>query len=514
MVLNIKRRRISNEIEKKIITGMIISEPYLSRIHQIIEVELLNSDYSKIIAKWVLDYWKKYKTNPGPTIQSLFDINKAGLSDAQAENIEYFLSTLSDEYEFGDKLNVDYLMDQTLEFLKSQRLSKLGKDILDNIETGRVDAAEKEIAEFKSFSKKVDGWYNPLDDDVIYDIFNYETEKLFSFHGVLGELIGPFERGWLFGIMGSMKRGKTWWLQETALQALLNGYKVLFISLEMPWRTIAKRLLKRVTSFSDPDKEDAIVVYPVFDCLHNRYGTCNKPYRKNRIRLVDSDGNVPEYSTDLEYRVCDVCRTKDPKEFKSTIWYEYKETKELSIVNVRKYLNGFKYSFPWRNLRIRSYPAFSASITDIKSDLDNIEYTEDFIPDVIITDYADIMIPDRNYDEYRHVLDEIWKMHKNLAEERHCLVVTATQAGAKKSLKKKTLEQDDISEDSRKLAHVDAMMTLNQTTEEKGVGLLRVGVIGHRHKEFFENRLVDVLQQLSIGQVNLDCEWSQKEISE
>jgi len=50
------------------------------------------------------------------------------------------------------------------------------------------------------------------------------------------------------------------------------------------------------------------------------------------------------------------------------------------------------------------------------------------------------------------------------------------------------------------------MCVLNQTPVEKREGIMRLGIIAHRHEEFDEFTQVQVLQQLKIGQPYLDSE--------
>jgi hypothetical protein len=71
---------------------------------------------------------------------------------------------------------------------------------------------------------------------------------------------------------------------------------------------------------------------------------------------------------------------------------------------------------------------------------------------------------------------------------------------------KKNVIASDTAEDIRKIAHVDAMFSLNQVAEEKKSGIMRLGVVAHRWKDFNELEHVTVLQQLQTGQVLLDSE--------
>ena len=71
---------------------------------------------------------------------------------------------------------------------------------------------------------------------------------------------------------------------------------------------------------------------------------------------------------------------------------------------------------------------------------------------------------------------------------------------------KKSVESSDVAEEIRKLAHVDAMIALSQTSSEKRDGIMRLSLVAHRHKNFSETQQVMVLQQLGLGQTLLDSE--------
>ena len=81
----------------------------------------------------------------------------------------------------------------------------------------------------------------------------------------------------------------------------------------------------------------------------------------------------------------------------------------------------------------------------------------------------------------------------------------ATQA-SRASLKKYLMEEEDTTEDIRKLAHIDALFALNQSREEKRAGIMRLGALVHRHRKFDINVNAMMLTQFDVGQVILDSE--------
>ena len=93
---------------------------------------------------------------------------------------------------------------------------------------------------------------------------------------------------------------------------------------------------------------------------------------------------------------------------------------------------------------------------------------------------------------------------KQLGQERHCLVVTATQT-TMKSRDKKNVTSGDTSEDKRKTAHVDLAIYMSQTREEKNNGVMRLSKY-FRHGFFDELQHVQILQHLDTGQVLIDSE--------
>ena len=68
---------------------------------------------------------------------------------------------------------------------------------------------------------------------------------------------------------------------------------------------------------------------------------------------------------------------------------------------------------------------------------------------------------------------------KRLSQDRHCLVIAPTQADAA-SYDLELMTAKNFSEDKRKLSHVDAMMCLNQTPEEKDADIMRLNWVKKR----------------------------------
>lgn len=507
--MTVIRRKVDTTIEQKILVGMVVSTKFLKGIQPMFSVEYLQNSYVKKVSRWIWSYFEKYKEAPGKTIEDIYAVEKDSLSDSEAELVSTLLTKLSKEYEQEAAFNSDYLLDQAVKYFTSRSLTVVSEKISAYTKVGDLENAQSALQSYRKVAKSVSTWVNPFDKDCIREVYDAkvvgdETDQLFKFPGVLGSYFGGFERSWLVSLQGPEKRGKTWWLQEFGFQALFNRLKVAIFTLEMPKTGFLHRGYKRITALSHPRYGKDEVVYPCFDCAKNQDSSCTRMDRENRIRLLSADGERPSSieSTPSGYSVCTKCR--GTRDFATSTWYEYIKRDKMTFRNLSRQLRGIQTMYGDR-LRVKIYPTFSANLATIMNDLDTLEYTEDFIPDVVIIDYADILAPEDRRTEGRDRIDETWKSMKRLASERHILVVTATQAG-RSTFEKRSVRATDTSEDIRKLAHVDAMLSLNQLPVEKDQGIMRLGIIVHRWKEFNELRSIVVLQQLDMGQTLLDSE--------
>jgi hypothetical protein len=498
----LKRFQVDNSVEDKILIGIITSDQFCREIAPSYNKIYFTTPLAQIVSKWAMDYYSLYKKAAADKIQDIFETESAKIKPEEAEIISVFLSRISSEFNSEKKINVQYLRDKTLLYFRKQALKKTLETTHSLLELDRVDEAEKELEKRKQIYKLTSGWINPFAEEEIKKFFineNNKTNELFQMDGEVGKLLGPFERGLLVAIFAPAKRGKTFWLQEMAIQALLFGLRVVFISLEMGDHRVQKRIYKRITALGDEEKK---YIYPCFDCKRNQDNSCKKLQRKNREKLFAGTKVKPKYSDQMTYRPCTACR--GTKDFLADSWYTTIERGKMNASKATLKLlamgNVVKDNF-W----FLSYPAFSANLSTIKADLDVLEFSRDFIPDVIVLDYADILAPEDSRTTGRERIDETWKALKNISDSRYCNVITASQTN-RGSFEKKNVIATDAAEDIRKIAHIDAGIALNQLPEEKRAGIMRVSLIAERDGGFDQYKSAMVLQQLSLGQANLDSE--------
>ena len=434
----------------------------------------------------------------------MFRLHRKKIKKEEAKLIGIFLRELSEEYSQWEDFNEDYIVDKCLEYIRTRNLVFLGENITLLTEVGELNEAEKLLADYKKVLKETSGWINPFDPFEVSEIMMQEDDIVFQYPGALGDLIGPLLRGYFMAVLAPIKRGKTFWLIDLAMLAIMEHKKVVMFSFEMDKNRMGKRFYKNLGSISDYGGE---ILYPCFDCISNQDGTCEKTERENNIKLIEDCNCVDECECELpdfkevpNYKICNYCKDNNLSDYIPSTWWQSIKRPSFNLSNVRDFIKPIS-KFYGNNFRFKAYPRFSAGMTEIENDLDILEYTEGFIPDIIITDMVDVM--KKGGGEFRHEVDELWMHHARLASERHCLVVTATQAKAK-SWRAKGVRADDSSENYRNPAHIDVMISLNQKSEEKERGRMRIGVVAHRDRDFNEDKWVTVLQQLNVGKPFLD----------
>ena len=478
---------------------MIVSTSFLKEVSLLIDTEYFTIPYVQKVVEWVLEYYHNFETAPFMDIKPVFDQKSIRLPEKEVLLIEQLLTNISTQYTENPDLNLDYLVKQTISYFQKRELEITAGNVKYYLEQDEIAQAELELLKFKKVMVTTSSCVNVFDEEVIKKAFKESEEGILHIPGYLGEFIGPLQRGWLIALQGGYKKGKTWWLLDFIINAVMDNLNVAFFSLEMSQNQIIKRIAHRVTGLASSEKPQLI---PILDCLQNQKDFCHLPERPDQGAVLVDGELVPFEHADAMYKVCTFCRDMPNSPFIPTSWYERVEAKPLTTQKMVQVANAFKEAYG-NSFKLQVYPRFSANIIDIKHDLDLLESTENFVPDLIVIDYADILKPESNNTAGTQKEDETWIALAQLAGERNALTITPTQI-TKEGQDAKIIEVKHTARWSGKLGHVDAIYGINQTQEEKDRGQQRLNTIMHRHEDFNPLSQCLVLQNFNIGAVHLD----------
>ncbi len=291
----------------------------------------------------------------------------------------------------------------------------------------------------------------------------------------------------------------SFWLIEHLAQAVAQKRKTVFWSVEMTEVEIFMRVLKAFYPMINMDEarefsDNHEYPFPELDCKLNQNGDCNN--RESTVIVLDGD-DMPMF--DKKHVPCKKCKGTD--KYKYTLYTSYMKRPILEKFEGYKIKEKFKRLFK-KYIKISVHPKYSLSYQNMISDLSKLARTKNFVPDKLIIDYIDILKMDSSFDDYR-LVDEQWKLLAQLAGETKTLVVTATQAN-KAGLDSTRLNSSHQGGFYGKSRHVNLMVGINQTAEQKEQGIIELGITDRREGFFSENESCLVLQDLKTGQAHLE----------
>jgi hypothetical protein len=507
-------------IERKILIAFISSTEFIKQIRELYSPKLMASSTAKRMSSWCVAHFDQYKKAPGAEIQSIyFEKVKKGLPKDIAEEIEEdILPGLNEEYLEGQE-DLVYLIDQTKLYFSQKHIENHKEKVEALLAEGEIIAAELLLSSYKPL--KLDSGVDILFSDLsslnsVKIAFQEAADPLIKYPRHLGEFWNSqFVRGALVALLASEKRGKSFWLMDMATRAVRQGNKVAFFQAgDMTEAQQTKRFCVHIAKKSDQEKYCGKQFQPVRDCVRNQLDLCDKDERECDFGLfnkqkeselryeVTKEQLLEVRDENPDYKPCCACDEYKHRHI-GTAWLE--EVNVGGPLQVKEALEQFENFFikKKRQIMLSSHANGTLSINGIKAILGTWEKRDEFIPDVIIIDYADLLVPETKV-EFRHQQNEIWKGLRNLSQEKRGgklpLVISPTQADAK-SYDSKLLRLSNFSEDKRKYSHVTAMYGLNQDPQgrEKKIGIMRINELVIREGDFSNDNVCFVLQNLKRG---------------
>lgn len=461
-----KRKKIDTLTEQKIITAMVVSKEFLSQVVSTINLDLIQAKHLQQIAKWCLQYYEEYREAPREHIESIYHawVRKGKAQEETIDAVHDVLEHLSEEYEDEPNINIPYLLDNAADHFNTRRIEVLKDDLEYSLAEGDREGASNAIASFSTVSAKLDLGINPLNDDEAWDAAFAESQKpLITWGSKSANYFfgNALIRDGLIGVLAPEKRGKTWWCVEFALRAASQRKRVaLFevgdMSQSQMMRRIGVKLSRR----------------PMFK---KDLGTIKIPQKIWRGK----DG------IEVEHREVNCSRIANASASKKSV------DKFLRGAGIRKDDPHFMAS---------THANSAINIQGISTIMDQWKIYRNFIPDIVIIDYPDILAPEPGTSNMstRDQNNTTWKAMRRLSQEWHCLVIAPTQADAA-SYSQEILGPSNFSEDKRKLSHVTGFLGLNQMPAEKEQGIMRLNWIDLREGMFARNRCLYVGQCLQLG---------------
>ncbi|HQJ90480.1 MAG TPA: hypothetical protein PLB70_07680 [Paludibacteraceae bacterium] len=519
--------------ERQIVIGLITSKEYLQGLQRVWNPQFLESSTARLLASWCWEYFDAYGEAPANNITNIYyqKIKDTRLSRDVAEEIEQdILPLLSQEY-VKEGFNVDYLLKQTIDYFTQRNLLLFSDTIRNTIELGKGDlhqriiSAERIATEYRSLPVGTNDSLNLNTEEALEHVeraFADAEECLIRYPRQLGEFWNDqLTAGSFVAFMGIEKRGKTYFLLDMAIRASRQKRKVVFFQAgDLTERQLLKRICVYLTQKSNLKRYCGTIWEPVRDCVYNQLDDCERPERECAFgvfenRTIDylrhditQEELIAAYQANPDYCPCSNCPEYETNPWGCPWIREVKIDAPLQVDEAKRAVSDF-FIENKRYFKLSTHLNDTLTVKQIEALLDTWERQEQFVPDVIVIDYADLLTTEEHLEE-RPRQNKIWKGLRRLSQQKNQpLVVTATQANAQAYLRDR-LRREHFSEDKRKYAHCTAMWGLNQDVKdrEKHIGIMRLNNLVIREGEFFTNSgEVTVLMNLRRGRPFIASYW-------
>lgn len=503
--MRLSERSVSVTEEKRIVTGLIVSTEICKGLVGHIDLAYFTNNYLKRVASWCTAFYEEHGTAPFKHIGDIFESESHRLKDSESELIEELLTGLGKLY-VGEDMNSDYVIKSAEEYFKARELEITINNISVHKENGDIELAEEELDRYHRVQITLDEniYLNPGDPETRERLYKKRDEQqvdFFKFPGDMGKFLGSCKQEDVLGITAPAKRGKSFLLTDICKHNVLSRKHVLKWSIEM----IDTEEIERLDKSFHPmiNGESGMYKYPVFDCMRNQTGNCGD--RESGVIIRESETDTP--IEDPDHVVCTKCRN-NPLEwnrFQATVYHDDIYRDDNSIFTARKEMKKF-LTYMDRYYRVVVRPKYSLTYDLMMRDLDVHDSRYGFIPKVLVLDYIDILQINSNKEGYE-LEDERWKLLQKIAGATKCFVATATQAN-KEGAKAEVLHGTDQAGFYGKSRHVNLMIAINQTAEEKRIGLWRCGITDARSQRQNHDDTCLVLQDFKTGQMHLDSYWA------
>jgi KaiC/GvpD/RAD55 family RecA-like ATPase len=449
MKIDFSEARLSNYLIDSVVKLLIEDNDFVKKVKAFIKPKVFVTEERVALVKAIYEYVEKFGKAPG---EYIFDIieDRFERNPDKKELILKYVERLMSEVE----CNKDYVLERFGGYVKQKLCQDAIERAYQSVMKGQIEYAEatilggfrdaysltaENVIDYLSYGLNGSGEVGDTEDEE--PNFNTLIETY-------DKKYGGFWRKEMVLIFGDYNIGKSFFAVQLGRSALVQGKKVLHITLET-------------------SKE----------IIWTRYCMCFTG-KMSRKGLRDGE---------------------DESAFKKVVEIDGKriETRPYKIGELKRKLEFLRR----RKGKLWIYQAVGFKFSDLKALLDNIEVLHEQVPDVVIIDSPDQMVTGQSDSEYRMKEKSLYKKLLDLTKERNITMIVTSQA-RRGSRRKKLTRGEDIAEGYDKVRIVDTVITINQSEEELKRHIVRLYVDKSRGGE--RGCIIEGRQAFDIGQFIFD----------
>jgi hypothetical protein len=444
---------LKGSIEDNVLTILCYDDKHAPNLTMRLKPDLFSTRAYRQIAKAAFAHIERYGKPPRLHLYDLLEDDLRRGDEGKLLGI-----TLEAMKSLAPEIQSDYVLSALDDFIATRKLIMQLEAASDAAHSGNLQGAREALYAGQDI-KLTDGiWLH--DPERMLAFLEVKDEDYFpSGASALDDLGVRPNRGELFLIIAAAKKGKSWWLTEIGKQGVMHRKSVLHISLENSERLVSKRYVQAL------------------------FAMTVSPLRNLR---------VPSFKRDQQGRCISIEMTD--------LTADGQKIPEVMTLSHRsKLARRIKGLAKRSRLMMKQFPTASLTIAGLNAYLDQLQRTENFIPDLLIVDYVNLMAMDRK--NMRTELGRTLMELRGVGVARNMAVVTATQ-GNKISANAETVGATMVAEDWSMIGTADTIITYSQTTREKKLNVARAFVAAAR--DVRDGFIVMLAQSYESGQFCLD----------
>ena len=442
------------EWEDNVLAMLLWSPEHCAEIATYLDPNTLTTRANQTIGRRACEFVKERGEPPMLSLNVLLRSELA--SGPHARDLEESLQRCQDLY---PQINKQYTRDQLVSLVTNKQIESAAMEAARLAADGDADGAQGalfKLFQMSSPDDKIGTFLHDSDRSFLNDI---DSAGEFSSGVTALDDAGIVPaRGQLTLFIAPKKAGKSWWAVNVGYHAILRGKQVLHISLEN-----SEALTKR------------------------RYIQCFESVAKRPMEAVSNYKIVHE----------GLSRGEGGKRRDDTVKIE--KTKPRPVRGLRDLdLDAIFARLGTRaKLLIKEFPTGMLTVPEYNAYLDRLERQHNFVPDLVIIDYPDLMRIDP--DNQRIHLGNNFRAIRGIAVRRQHALCCPTQTNRKGDDSNKPVTSKDVAEDWSKVMTADTILTYNRYGDrEAAKKFARILVDGSRDER--DKFWVVVSQSYETGQ--------------
>lgn len=222
--------------QTKVITSLLNDRTFLQQVSDIIDPTYFESQANSWIVTKILSYYEKYRTAPTAEVfkSELIQVEDKVLKSTIADS-------LKESAKYKDSSDAEYVKSTALEFCKNQKMKVAIIESVDLLKSGKYDLIKKKVDNALKAGTDKD-----IGHDYVLDIAaRYEEGArtcVSSGWNVIDDITnGGLAEGELGVIIAPAGGGKSWGLVSLAANAVREGKRVIYYTLELNQFYVARR---------------------------------------------------------------------------------------------------------------------------------------------------------------------------------------------------------------------------------------------------------------------------------